>query len=91
MYTASKTIFQMPVVPAFSITTDKSQGLTFEANIIGPQSDLVRKRPPSQINYVAFSRCRTPHNIRLSLPITLETLFKFKPSKNLLEVDDYLH
>jgi hypothetical protein len=86
----SKTIFQMPVVAAFSITTDKSQGLTFEANIIGPQSDLVRKRPPPQINYVAFSRCSTIHNIRLSCPITLEILLKFKPSKKLLEIDDYL-
>jgi hypothetical protein len=25
------------------ITEDKSQGLSFEANIIGPESDLVRK------------------------------------------------
>ena len=38
-----KQITQMPVVPAFAITTDKSQGLTFEASVIGPQ--YVNLRP----------------------------------------------
>jgi hypothetical protein len=61
--------------------------LTFEATIIGSQADEVRKSPPSQINYVAFSRAELLDLIRLS---TISMLKKFKPSALLINIDEDL-
>jgi hypothetical protein len=83
----SHTVNQIALVPAFAITTDKSQGLTVAKAVIGPQKDAVRKSPPPQILYVALSRAINPNYMRLLEPVTVALLSSFKPSAELLAVD----
>ena len=83
-------INQIPIAPPFSITTDKSQGLTFKKTIIDCQKTELRSRPPTQILYVALSRVTDPNMMRFIENISLEYLNQFTPSKVLLEVDKIL-
>ena len=77
-------------MPAFPITTDKSQGLTFQKDIIDSQKNHLRCRPPTQILYVALSRVTDPNKMKFTEKITLEYLDQFKPSKGLIDLDKYL-
>jgi hypothetical protein len=86
----TKTLKQVMIVPAFSITTDKSQGLTVSAAVIGSQKDQNRKRPPSQILYVALSRVTDPHMMILTEKLNMEYLLNFKPNPKLLSIDQEL-
>jgi hypothetical protein len=86
----SKAISQIPIIPAFSTTTDRSQGLTLESSLIGNQINLLRKHPPFQILYVAFSRVRDPRNIRIEEKMTLEYIGRFKPPPSLAKIEEYL-
>jgi hypothetical protein len=88
--TFNQTITQLPVVPAFSITTDKSQGLTFQNDIIDSQKNHLRCRPPTQILYVALSRVTDPNKMKFTEKTTLEYLNQFKPTKELIDLDKYL-
>jgi hypothetical protein len=83
----SKTLTQIMVVPAFAITTDKSQGMTVSACIIDPQIDPSRKNPPPQILYVALSRVTTPLTMSFTEELRREILNKFKPNRELLKID----
>lgn len=82
-----KTLSQVPLVPAFAITTDKTQGLTVSQCVVGPQRDEHRSKPPAQVLYVALSRVRDPGRMRLSHAMTRATLAAYKPSSVLLATD----
>jgi len=81
---------QIAVIPAWSLTTDKSQGMTLGGCIIGVQSDTHRNNPPKQIMYVAWSRVIDPSNIKITQPLTLDTMSHFIPSNDLIMIDNYI-
>ena len=81
------TVIQFPIVPAFAITTDKSQGQTFDGCYIGAQINEHRINPPASILYVALSRGKDPNYIRSTEGVSLEYLQHFVPNKQLLELD----
>jgi hypothetical protein len=85
-----KSLKQIMVVPAFAITTDKSQGTTVSASIIGSQKDSNRKGPPNSILYVALSRVTDPSKMTLTEPLTMDLVNQFKPSEQLIEIDTML-
>lgn len=79
---------QFPIVPAWSITVDKSQGLTLPAAILAPLKTPERRSVPGGAFYVQSSRCRTVERIRLLEPLTLGVLQwrkGCKAEKNLAE------
>lgn len=49
-------VCQAPLVPAFSLTSEKCQGLTVEKVIIGPLRHSTRKSPQRSSFYVAVTR-----------------------------------
>jgi hypothetical protein len=84
---------QFPITPAWSITVDKSQGLTLPAAILAPLKTPERRSVPGGAFYVQASRCKAVERIRLLEPLTLAAL-KWrkgcKAEKNLIE-DTRLH
>jgi hypothetical protein len=83
------TIHQLPLSPAFAITTDKCQGLTLDSCILAPQREVSRQ-PATQALYVALSRVRDPAKMRLIAPLTLDDLTYFRPSDQLARLDEDL-
>jgi len=86
----SRNLRQLAVIPAWGITTDKSQGMTLQSCILGAQSDCIRKNPPKQILYVAWSRVIDPSNIHLVEKVSLESMKHYAPSKELLMVESQI-
>lgn len=85
--THTQATWQIPLISAFSITTDKAQGLTLKSCILGTQRNAHRKTPPTQILYVAMSRVIVPRHIGLAEPMSLNALNSFAPSRELRQLD----
>jgi hypothetical protein len=85
--TFRKWIVQFPLVSAFAITTDKSQGLTVEGCIIGEQKTIDRRSPPPQMLYVALSRAKYLIKMVITFFLTIEICRYFKPSETLLNIE----
>ena len=73
-------IEQVPLIPAFSLTSDKCQGLTVDRMILGPLRHDSRRLPQRTSFYVAMTRVRTMANLFLMEPLTSLYLKYFKPS-----------
>jgi hypothetical protein len=84
------TIHQVPIIPAFSVTVDKSQGMTVNAMAMGQLRDKHRTNTPRQALYVALSRVRNPNQLRLMEPLTMQMLEKFKPDEKFSNIEQTL-
>ncbi len=72
----------IPIIPAYAITVDKSQGLTLPKMLLGPLNHPSRRSYPSQLLYVALSRTVSLSNLFLTEPLSLNDIKK--PPKSIL-------
>ncbi|ETP31440.1 hypothetical protein F442_19695 [Phytophthora nicotianae P10297] len=80
----SVNITQIPLVPAFSLTSEKCQGLTVERMILAPLRHSTRKSPQRSYFYVAVTRVTTMSELILTEELTLEYLSYFIPDPEAL-------
>jgi hypothetical protein len=71
---------QIPVIPAYSITADKSQGHTVNQMILGPLKHATRSRPQRAAHYVATTRVRSMSRLLLMERLQIDELNYFRPS-----------
>jgi len=83
-------IIQIPIIPAFALTTEKCQGLTVEKMILGPLRHPTRKRPQRSALYVAITRVKSMSQLYLMKPLTLSDLAFFRPDPAALRVTERL-
>ncbi|ETN12062.1 hypothetical protein PPTG_09710 [Phytophthora nicotianae INRA-310] len=81
----SISITQVPLVPAYCLTTEKCQGLTVEKMILGPIRHSTRLSPQRSSFYVAVTRVKSLNQLYLMSPLTKQFLKYFKPSANVLQ------
>ncbi|OWZ04872.1 hypothetical protein PHMEG_00023151 [Phytophthora megakarya] len=84
-------VTQVPLIPAFAITSDKSQGLTVERMVLGPLRHSSRINPQRTSFYVAVTRVKTMKQLYLMERLTPEYLGYFKPSEAALAETQRLH
>ncbi|KAG1713432.1 hypothetical protein DVH05_001219 [Phytophthora capsici] len=82
--TFSISICQIPVVPAYSLTTEKCQGLTVDKMILAPLQHSTRRVPQHSSFYVAVTRVTTLKQLYLMEPLTKKFLEYFVPNGNAL-------
>lgn len=80
--TFSITINQVPLIPAFAITSDKCQGLTVERMVLGPLRHSTRRNPQQSSFYVAVTRVKMMKQLYLMEPLSLDFLQYFKPNQD---------
>lgn len=89
--TFTVSVDQVPLVPAFALTTEKCQGLTVEKVVLGPLRHFTRVQPQRSSFYVAVTRVTTMLQLYLVEPLTLDFLKYFTPSRAALEETSRLH
>lgn len=72
-------IQQVPLVPAFSLTTEKCQGLTVHRMVLAPLRHHTRRCPQKSSFYVAVTRVTAMSELYLTQPLTLQYLRYFTP------------
>lgn len=70
----------VPVTPAFSLTTEKCQGLTLGKMIMAPLRHETRLSPQRSAFYVAVTRVQALRQLYLMAKLSLEALTYFTPS-----------
>lgn len=75
---------QIPLTPAFALTTEKSQGMTLTHAVIAPLRHKTRTRPQRSALYVAYSRIADPKNLRIMEPLQMPTATYFKPTAEVI-------
>lgn len=78
------TIKQVPLVPAFALTSEKCQGLTVDKMILGPMRHPTRRAPQRSSFYVAVTRVRILAQLYLMEPLTKQFLAYFTPRADAL-------
>ena len=67
----SFSIYTMPITPAYALTIEKIQGITFQAMALGPLKHSSRKSVQRSTLYVALSRVKTLNGLYLMEHLTL--------------------
>jgi hypothetical protein len=84
-------ITQFPLAPAYSLTSEKIQGLTLNSVILAPIIHKTRPRPAPSSFYVNISRVRNPASMKFMQPLSEQQLCRFRPSPQTLEMVHHLH
>lgn len=83
--TFSIQVYQSPLVPAFSLISEKCQGLTVQKVIIGPLRHSTRKAPQRSSFYVAITRVTSLVQLYLTEKLTVKYLSYFTPNNAALQ------
>lgn len=75
---------QFPLVPAFSLTAYKVQGLSLDGIVVGSMR-IQGYVPPAMSFYVMLSRAKTIQNLFLLEPLDIATMKHYTPSPLLLQ------
>ncbi|OWZ07894.1 hypothetical protein PHMEG_00019642 [Phytophthora megakarya] len=70
-------IIQVPVIPAYSITTEKCQGMTLEKIVLAPLRHATRRSPQRSSFYVAATRVKSLRQLYLMEKLSLEELTSY--------------
>jgi hypothetical protein len=73
------TLKQVPMIAAFSLTSEKCQGLKVEKMVLGPMRHRTLHSPQKSSFYVAVTRVKTLAQLYLMEPLTLKFLQYFAP------------
>lgn len=73
-------IEQVPLTPAFSLTTEKCQGMTLEKMVLAPLRHETRVSPQRSSFYVATTRVKLLRQLYLMEKLSLEALEYFTPN-----------
>lgn len=76
---------QVPLIPAFALTSEKCQGLTVEKMILGPLRHPTRHAPQRPSFYVAVTTVKTLQQLYLMEPLSLQYQKYFKPRPDALQ------
>lgn len=81
---------QVPLVPAFALTSEKRQGLTVIKIILGPLRHSTRHSPQRSSFYVAVTRVKTLCQLYLMEPLSLSLLKYFTPRQDAMQENSRL-
>ena len=81
---------QIPLTPAFALTTEKSQGMTLTHAVVAPLRHKTRTKPQRSALYVAFSRVTDPKNLRIMEPLQMSTTTYSKPTAEIVHEIQHL-
>ena len=81
----SVTATTLPLIPAYALLVDESQGMTYNWDVIGPLRHSTRRCPQKSSDYVAFSPVTNPDHQCILEKLELSEMAYFTPKTDVVQ------